>query len=430
MGERDLFDYHEPARTITVEYPTTVRFRVDRNVYNTTNNLGAFKFYNLSSDAQAYLWKDEFDQKKYIKMEFKAGYGNNMPLVFAGEIIKCYTYRESGSTEWITDIEANNLTAFYQFGFANEVIAKDTSFNNVIKQLFKMAPNCSIGYITNEAQPLAQDTTFTGQPLELLSQDYSNYQIFIDNGKINVLAENDVIPADSVHVITANSGLLGSPKRNNTILEVQTIFEPGIAMGQEIQLLSDTLAFMNGKYKVLAITHQGTISGTTCEKVITTLSLFLGVGLFNQLSDSSVPEVKTGAQVGWIRPVVHPISSPFSNARLHPIYQTVKPHNGVDYSSPFGTPVRAAHSGVVYAIKSTNQSGGYGNLIVIANDDNLHVTQYYAHLSRVDVSEKQRVEAGKIIGAVGNTGRSTGPHLHFEIRINGQPTNPVNYVGS
>ena len=100
-------------------------------------------------------------------------------------------------------------------------------------------------------------------------------------------------------------------------------------------------------------------------------------------------------------------------------------HNGIDYGGSVGDPVKAADGGTV-KFAGWN-SGGYGNLVII-NHGNGKET-YYAHLSAVGVKAGQKVAQGAVIGKLGNTGRSTGPHLHFEIRINGRPVNPSGYVG-
>jgi len=99
-------------------------------------------------------------------------------------------------------------------------------------------------------------------------------------------------------------------------------------------------------------------------------------------------------------------------------------HYGVDLSYPTGTPVVAAFDGIVRVSKS--KAGGYGDLIVIRHDNKLET--YYAHMSRRFVNPGQLVSAGDTIGLGGNTGRSTGPHLHFEVRYMGVPFNPTRII--
>jgi murein DD-endopeptidase MepM/ murein hydrolase activator NlpD len=106
--------------------------------------------------------------------------------------------------------------------------------------------------------------------------------------------------------------------------------------------------------------------------------------------------------------------------RVHPIQNTWTQHNGVDFAAPGGTPVRAAGGGVV---EFAGQKNGYGNVVELR-----HANQFstlYAHLSRIDVQPGQRIEQGTNIGAVGATGWATGPHLHFEVKKDGQYMDPM-----
>ncbi len=113
------------------------------------------------------------------------------------------------------------------------------------------------------------------------------------------------------------------------------------------------------------------------------------------------------------------VTSSFSKRRFHPVLKINRPHLGVDYGAPTGTPVRTVGDGrVVFA----GRRGGYGNVIEIRHDS--QSTTVYAHLSRIFVKRGQRVERGERIGAVGSTGVSTGPHLHFEHRVNGVHKDP------
>lgn len=113
------------------------------------------------------------------------------------------------------------------------------------------------------------------------------------------------------------------------------------------------------------------------------------------------------------------VTSGFS-MRMHPIHNTWKAHLGVDYGAPTGTPVRSVGEGVVEFAGSQN---GFGNVVYI-NHGKGHTT-VYAHLSRFNVKRGDRVSQGQHVGAVGATGWATGPHLHFEFRINGVHKDPI-----
>lgn len=106
--------------------------------------------------------------------------------------------------------------------------------------------------------------------------------------------------------------------------------------------------------------------------------------------------------------------------RFHPIAKTWRRHLGVDYAAPTGTPVRSVGDGVV---DFAGWQNGYGNVVQIRHNNQR--TTLYAHLSRIDVRKGQRVEQSQRVGAVGSTGWSTGPHLHFEFRVNGEHQDPL-----
>ena len=116
------------------------------------------------------------------------------------------------------------------------------------------------------------------------------------------------------------------------------------------------------------------------------------------------------------------ISSLFSRGRYHPILKIYRPHQGLDYAAATGTPVSAAGDGTVLF---AGRRGQYGNLIIIGHRNGYKT--YYGHLTKIDKSVRNgmRVDQGKIIGYVGATGLATGPHLHYEMRINDRPLNPV-----
>ncbi|MDY0117324.1 MAG: peptidoglycan DD-metalloendopeptidase family protein [Sulfurimonadaceae bacterium] len=126
------------------------------------------------------------------------------------------------------------------------------------------------------------------------------------------------------------------------------------------------------------------------------------------------------------KPVTHSrISSTFTKRRFHPILKKWKAHLGVDYAAPPGTPIMAAGSGRVAYV---GKMGAYGNLIKITHDDGYETR--YAHMKsfRKGVQRGKTVKKGQVIGYVGTTGRSTGPHLHFELRKHGQAMNPLRVV--
>jgi murein DD-endopeptidase MepM/ murein hydrolase activator NlpD len=126
--------------------------------------------------------------------------------------------------------------------------------------------------------------------------------------------------------------------------------------------------------------------------------------------------------MSWPTPGYREITSPFG-WRMHPVLGKRKFHTGIDIGAPEGAHIVAAASGtVIYA----GDRGGYGNCTMIDHGDG--VVTVYAHQSDISVSEGEHVKRGQRIGAVGSTGMSTGAHLHFEVRVNGDPRDPTDYL--
>ncbi len=124
----------------------------------------------------------------------------------------------------------------------------------------------------------------------------------------------------------------------------------------------------------------------------------------------------------FIWPVNGTVTSYFG-WRIHPILKVKKFHTGIDIAASYGTDIKASAGGkIIFA----GWLGGYGNTVII--DHGGGYSSLYAHASAIIVSEDEEVSQGQVIARVGSTGYSTGPHLHFEVRVNGEPQNPLNYL--
>ncbi|NQV02899.1 MAG: M23 family metallopeptidase [Bacteroidia bacterium] len=127
-------------------------------------------------------------------------------------------------------------------------------------------------------------------------------------------------------------------------------------------------------------------------------------------------------------PAIQPVSNrdltrigSYFGIRMDPFYKVKKFHEGVDFTAPVGTEIYAAGNGVV--IKAGRNFGGYGNRVVV--DHGYTYSTLYAHMSKILVRKGDKVKRGQVIGLVGNTGKSTAPHLHYEVRKNGIAMNPI-----
>jgi murein DD-endopeptidase MepM/ murein hydrolase activator NlpD len=143
-------------------------------------------------------------------------------------------------------------------------------------------------------------------------------------------------------------------------------------------------------------------------------------GSYYTLDGQSLKRAYLGSPLAFTR-----MTSGFG-MRMHPISRSWKQHNGTDFGAPIGTPVRVIGDGVVTFAGVMN---GYGNVVTVRHRQGGHST-LYAHLSRIDVRKGQSVSQSDIVGKVGMTGWATGPHLHFEFRVNNRPVNPLTMVRS
>lgn len=134
-------------------------------------------------------------------------------------------------------------------------------------------------------------------------------------------------------------------------------------------------------------------------------------------------EISEKLGIGFLKPVFGRISSKFGY-RIHPVLGIKKFHSGLDISAPYGSPVKSSMSGIVE--KTGYDENGYGYFIVIKHGNSTKTL--YGHLSQILVKEGQRVNRGQTIGKVGDTGMTTGPHLHFEVIKNGTKVNPKKYI--
>ncbi len=132
-----------------------------------------------------------------------------------------------------------------------------------------------------------------------------------------------------------------------------------------------------------------------------------------------------GVAVPSRRPIEKMSLSSSYGMRVHPITGRVARHNGIDIPAPYGTPIYATADGI---IGRAQRLGGYGNYVEINHGNEIQTR--YGHMSRFVVHSGEQVKKGDIIGYVGSTGRSTGNHLHYEVRIEGSPVNPLPFVRS
>ncbi|HLT41102.1 MAG TPA: M23 family metallopeptidase [Sphingobacteriaceae bacterium] len=146
---------------------------------------------------------------------------------------------------------------------------------------------------------------------------------------------------------------------------------------------------------------------------------------YEELMDLAKSKSEMMASIPAISPInsknLHKGISGFGS-RVHPVYKIKKNHMGIDFASPTGTPIYATGDGKVV---QSGRERGYGNMVKI--DHGHGYETLYGHMSKIKVRKGQKIKRGEVIGHVGNTGISTGPHLHYEVIKNKKPVNPINF---
>lgn len=157
-------------------------------------------------------------------------------------------------------------------------------------------------------------------------------------------------------------------------------------------------------------------------------ALYVQSKSYDELTEMAMSKAEMMASIPAIQPVdnrkLRGAVSGFG-LRIHPVHKIRMMHSGLDFTAPIGTPVYATGNGV---IESAGYDGGYGLRVMI--DHGYSYKTLYGHMSKAAVRAGQRVKRGDLIGYVGNTGTSTGPHLHYEVHKNGKAVNPVNFIFS
>ncbi len=209
---------------------------------------------------------------------------------------------------------------------------------------------------------------------------------------------------------------LNSLKDAHTLFPGQKLLVPNVRGVLYTVRKGDTIEKIARRYKI-------TVDSIIDANELTSKKLTAGQKLFLRGAKLPLRELARALGVLFYKPLRGRFTSGFG-LRRDPFTGRLAFHTGIDIARPWGTPVKAAKSGVVVF---AGWKGGYGRCIIIRHS--LGYTTRYGHLSRIYVRVGQRVKTGQVIGAVGSTGRSTGPHLHFEVRRYGRPLNPLRIQG-
>lgn len=428
--------------TVRIMLPLTCKMTITRSTL--AENVSAdIEIYGLSQTTRNIIHQPPFntwgERAKFVTVE--AGYGdiNSMYLIFKGAILQAYSMKQGGTPEIITKIQAQALDLFTSQSSVQ--FPAGTEKREILNTLCADLKDCTIGNIGAISGTIKTATTFDGDTFDCLNK-LTDGNTFIDNGVINTILGNECIDVP-VPTIDDTSVLLATPLRNAENLTIKTLFMPDLIVGQLVNLHTNIESEnYDGYYKVLGFTHDLFFSGSLDGQRTTSIELWSGKLLqntplavsgdevqntFNKVKGTEVTPVESNTNTNWIMPVTGRISS-YYGKRTAPTAGASDNHSGIDIAVPIGTPVKAIADGVVYAINLN--STGYGKAVFINHGkvNGKVITSEYGHISRAATTVSQKVKQGQIIAYSGNTGVSTGPHLHLTIRENGKHVDPLKYV--
>lgn len=291
---------------------------------------------------------------------------------------------------------------------ANSVTANDRDaldrFRTVRAELD--AEKLEVAQAGEDARRTATEAEAQARTVELAITDHDRVKQALDTRIAEFRAEAAGLAADDAAL-------------TETIRQADAEQQARIAAEEQARLAAAQAATSTSTTTTAAPTTTSTLAPSTTTATAPVPTTTPGPGTSTTTTRPSTtttaPTNSGGNHVAW--PVAGTVTSEFGS-------RWGAQHPGIDISAPQGTPISAAKAGTVIAAGGT--TGGYGNLVVIDHGNGFSTA--YAHMSAVATSVGTRVSQGQLIGYVGSTGHSTGPHLHFECRINGVPQNPRNFL--
>ena len=234
----------------------------------------------------------------------------------------------------------------------------------------------------------------------------------------NLLSQYEIINSDLKKIETVLDDI---QTRDDNIY--RTIFE---ADPIPTSIRKQGFGGVNRYKKLSGFSNSDLIINTTKKVDQLTKQLYLQSKSFDEIIELAKNKSKMLASIPAIQPVANKDLKRMTSGygyRIHPIYKTRKMHYGMDYSAKVGTEIYATGDGIISKVKRSKR--GYGNYVKI--NHGFGYETLYAHMSRYIVKKGQKVKRGEVIGYVGNSGISTAPHLHYEVRKDNKKINPVNF---
>lgn len=262
------------SEAIVIEPPFTVEFTIQRSTMGSLNS-AQFKIYNLSEKTRSRIFQDRFNPREYKRIIFQAGY-DSLTTIFAGNIFQANHARHGSNI--ITFIDARDGAFDAQNSMSIRTVQAGSSIKELVQGLVRDMPNISEGNLAGLSGTIQRPVVLNGNTLQLINK-YANADVYIDLEELNVLQLNQVVQG-YVPLINSDTGLLGTPVRNDAYLQIDTIFSPEIIVGQVLEIASDVNTAYDGQYKVIGLMHNGIISEAVGGACKSRFDLLVGSQLF------------------------------------------------------------------------------------------------------------------------------------------------------
>ncbi len=256
--------------TIIVRPPFTMEFDINRNILSSANT-SSIRVLNLSKSKRDVIRKNVNDFNDLRLISLRAGYGEDLPVAFTGNVNQAWSFREN--VDFVSQMECYDGGFDFVNAHTSRTVAAGTPRKDIPSLLVQDFKTVQLGAIGGSLQ----GKIFRGQPLKgntmSLLRQMTGGSFFVDNGRLNILADNEYIATSSIPVINAASGLLGSPIWQDSIIHFSMELETNLIAGQVVDLDSETEPSLNGRYKVISLHHKGVISEAIGGSAVTEVGL-------------------------------------------------------------------------------------------------------------------------------------------------------------
>lgn len=317
-----------------VQDPITIQFSVQKVQFQSDNS-ARIVVTNMDGAVREALYQDRliFGSNRQIKklIVLDAGYGDMLATVCKGWISECYSIRQG--TDVLTIIEVIDPDILSEY--CSVTFQTGTTFKEAYQYLTSQMPNLQVGECGELLGEFKTPVTFNGNTFVAINK-LTGQHTFIENGVIHTLQDNETLSDYGCYLISGETGLLGTPRRREAILEVSMLFEPTLRIGQLVEIKADkndsTTFKFNGQYKILELYHECTISGSEEGQRITNLHLqYLEFTTNANVNLTSNPEGSPPSVVknNKIQPITVKISS-----AVQSIYRQIMKFNGSVPNNP------------------------------------------------------------------------------------------------